>query len=83
MGKCFTSRFFKYFIWLMLCHMCRQILLPWHMLLPMFVADVITLADIIAIFIIYIILSSRCYSHLFISWQMLLPYVVDVKTTIV
>ena len=51
--------FFKYCIWLMLCHMCRQILLPWQMLFPMFVADVI------AIFIILF----------YIEWQMLYPFI--------
>ena len=63
-------------------------LLPWQMLVPNYiVADVVALADVIAIFIVLwwqMLLPQRKMFHPFIAtWQMVLPYdiVVDVRTT--
>ena len=84
MGKYYTLRFFKYCIWLMFCHMYRQILLPWQMLLPMFCGRCCCLGRCYC-HIYYIILSDRCYSHFVITLAdvIALWYVIDVKTTIV
>ena len=68
--------------------LCRQMLLPWQMLVPNdIVADVIALVDVITIFLYYImvadVIATRKMFHPFITaWQMLLLYdiVVDVKT---
>ena len=63
-------------------------LLPWQMLVPNdIVANVIALADVIAIFyyiMVADVIATRKMFYLFIApWQMLLLYdiVVDVKTT--